>query len=126
MKAISLSILSRVFHLMKDGKQRTGSDVARELHIVHTTALHALRVLNEQGEVHIRRYGKNKTGTLAAVWIIGAGENAVRPTPVSKKERRRRARVRVASVEIEMREPFRPFRDPMVVALFGEYHGSAA
>ena len=127
-----MTTYDRVYALMQDRQPRSCQQVSRELACHHTGVSGAFKRMREQGEAHICGSAKNATGAAYALWVFGPGEDVPMPAAMTKAEKRaknlkqkRQAARRKARREWTARsKAIKPFRDPLVVALFGEYSGA--
>ncbi|HVM93418.1 MAG TPA: hypothetical protein VMT67_11435 [Terriglobales bacterium] len=119
----------RVRELMSDKKPRTAREIADALELRDTAASSAMRHLERDGKAHIIGWPLNRQGKPAALWVLKPGKSVERPA--TRKAvgdqvwRKTHAKPEDPSPKPWI-ETFKPFRDPLVEALFGEYQGSSA
>ena len=126
MKEVAKAKLEKVLRLMSDGKPRTCPEVAAALDFTGPLAANAMALLHEDEEVHICEWRKQQgRGGRTAVYAFGYGKDAISPLPPTKHELRRmqsrREEAHRRQLEMQRLTEFKPFRDPLAVALFGEY-----
>lgn len=125
MKRASETRIAQLLELLSDGKPRTTPQAAEEMRCDASTLSGAMYALFTRKQVHIIDWVSPRKGQPIALYKVGKGRNKPKPVPMTKAESRRLQSQR----EIEERErlaaerakPIVPFRDPLAVALFGEY-----
>lgn len=96
-------MLIEVERLLSDGKPRTTQDVFKEIAVDPGYAHVLMARLVREGRAHIavwRQVGVN--GQWQAIYLIGAGESAKKPRPMTQRQRTARYLERVDPVELEI------------------------
>lgn len=125
-KAFGLCTLENVRKYMSDGVPRTAREIAEGMGVRDTSASGVMRHLESNGLAHIVAWPDNKQGKPAAQWLLAPGKSMPRPptkAAIGGHAWRKLHREPERPAQ-PWHETFRPFRDPMVAAFFGEY-GSA-
>lgn len=60
-----------------------------------------LRELKSEGKARIAEWRDNSPGSPTPLWVLGTGEDAEKPVPVTEAERRRRDRAKDGVKELE-------------------------
>lgn len=75
--------------------------IAAIAYVSHRSVKEYLRGLKATNEAHICAWVKNSPGSPTGLWMIGPGEDAERPAPLTARERRRRDREKEGVKEAE-------------------------
>lgn len=115
--------------LMADGEPRTAREIYESLGFSQPTADSVMGSLHHHRKAHILRYELGAEGKHPAVWVLGEGRNAPHPSQRSASYRAEMMRIYRRRYEDRKKgwdgSPI-PHRDPLTVAFYGEYQGSAA
>lgn len=123
---ITETVRSRVVALMKDGRPRTVKNMTDELGLRDCSVSSIVSQLRALEQLHIIGWPENEFGQQVALHAAGPGENVPRPKAKARlggSQRRKLVREKKQAEPIETR-PFKPFRDPLVAAFFGEYRSA--
>lgn len=128
-KAFGSKTFTVVHELMSDRKARTAREISELLNLKDTSVSGVMRLMEKRGQAYIKDWPLNRQGKPAALWKLGKGKSIERPK--TRKEvgdktwRNLHPLVEKKEDSQPWHETFRPFRDPLVEALFGEYRSAA-
>lgn len=128
-KAFGSKTLTAVHDFMKDRKPRTAREISEALGITDTGVTGVMRMLEKRGQAYIVDWPLNRQSKPAALWKLGKGKSVERPK--TRKEIGDKAWRKLHPLGSAEKEPqpwhetFKPFRDPLTAALYGEYRSAA-
>lgn len=124
--------MDRLTVALGDGLSTSG-EIATRLGFSRHSVDALLKRAQKKGVCHIANYRQSETvGAQAALWVAGAGENALRPSEIARRARaarlelKQRKRVEkgqrpVRALEVVVQPCERKaFRDPFTAAFFGD------
>ncbi|MCP3709772.1 antitermination protein [Paraburkholderia sp. CNPSo 3274] len=128
-KAFGSQTVDRVSECMSDGVARTAREVAEATGLRDTGISGVMRHLEAKHQAHIVDWPLSRHGKPTARWKFGNGKSAPRPPAkraIGGNAWRKMHAARSPKTEpTPWHETFKPFRDPMVEAFFGEYRSAA-
>ena len=95
--------MARIVEALGTGMRMTCIEVSKASGLSPNTVKNAryLEILAQKNKIHIAAWRRNKSGAMTAVYAIGPGETAEKPTPYScaEKSRRHREKQRVLTAD---------------------------